>query len=106
MLTTAEVQAILKRVTYKPGWSLEAYDGRFEGQHLNITTCVTDSYNPDQNVTLDVHSMLPPMVDEAALLAFLAWRLGRIELHEMREWLKVDGTPPFDPHAEFADQDR
>jgi hypothetical protein len=33
------------------------------------------------------------------------WRLGRIELHEMREFFQVDGTPVSDPHALHAERD-
>jgi hypothetical protein len=39
------------------------------------------------------------------LLVWLAWRLGRVESHEMREHLRVDGALPFNPHAEYADRD-
>ena len=104
-LTTAEIQAELERVTYKPGWSFTCYDGRWEGQHLVITVDVLDAGRPGQSVTLDVHSSLPPIPDVAYLHTWLAWRLGRIENHEMREFLRVDGHAVFDPHAPFADRD-
>jgi hypothetical protein len=106
MLTTSEIQSVLDRVQYKPGWMLKVYDGRHEGQHIAITTVVPDAYDPDTDVTLDVHSMLPPMRDHAAVLEWLAWRLGRIESHECREWLRLDGTCWSDPHGPDADQDR
>ena len=105
MLTTTQIQEQLARISYKPGWSFRAYDGRWEGQHLVITTEVEDSYRPGETTTLDVHSMLPPMADADALHAWLAWRLQRIETHEMREFLKLDGKVLFDPHAELADRD-
>jgi hypothetical protein len=93
-------------VTYKPGWKIQAYDGRFEGQHIAITTVVADAYDPTKTTTLDVHSMLPPQADEEALMSWLLWRCIRIECHEAREFLRVDGAPWSDPHAECADQDR
>jgi hypothetical protein len=37
--------------------------------------------------------------DEESLRLWMAWRLGRIESHEMREFFKVDGRPVFDPHV-------
>jgi hypothetical protein len=49
--------------------------------------------------------MLPPMRDDAALLDWLLWRCCRIECHEAREWLRLDGKPWSDPHAEGADRD-
>lgn len=105
MLTTPEIQAHLWRLAYKPGWTFEAYDGRWEGQHIVIRTHVPDTYNEGQTVVLDVHSMLPPMRDTQALEEWLAWRLGRLEQHEMREFLKRDGEVIYDPHAPLADRD-
>lgn len=106
MLTVADIQAELARVTYKPGWTFTAYQGRWEGPHLAITAVLPDAYHPEHTVTVDIHSMLPPLPDVAALHSWLAWRLGRIELHEMREFLRVDGQPIFDPHAPYADRDQ
>lgn len=104
-LSTAEIQAELERVSYKPGWTFTCYDGRWEGQHLAITVEVPDATRPGRTVTLDVHSSLPPIPDVPYLHTWLAWRLGRIENHEMREFLRVDGKAAFDPHAPFADRD-
>lgn len=105
MLSTQDIQAHLKRITYKPGWTITAYDGRWEGQHVVVRTEVEDTYNPGTTTTLDVHSMLPPMRDTQTLEEWVAWRLQRLECHEMREFLKRDGQPIYDPHAEHADRD-
>lgn len=105
MLTTAEIQEHLKRISYMPGWEITVYDGRWEGQHVVIRTVVPDSYNPGSDVVLDVHSMLPPMRDIDALEEWLAWRLCRLATHEVREFLRRDGKPIYDPHAEFAERD-
>lgn len=105
-LTTAEIAAHLERLTYRRGWTMRVYDGAWEGQHIVITTDVEDTYNPGQTTTLDVHSMLPPMLSTADLERWLAWRLARIEIHEAREWFRRDGAPVFDPHAEHAGRDQ
>jgi hypothetical protein len=105
MLSTSEIQAELERITYKPGWAFTCYDGRWEGQHIAITVELPDAGRPGETVTLDVHSMLPPIPDVRYLHTWLAWRLGRIEIHEMREFLRVEGKAIFDPHAPFADRD-
>lgn len=104
-LTTAQLQDTLDRITYKPGWEFAIYDGRHEGQHVVIVTVVPDAYNPDKTVTLDVHSMLPPMFTEHQFFEWVAWRLRRIEIHEAREFLCVDGRVYDDPHADGADKD-
>ena len=105
MLSTRELQGIVERITYKPGWTIKVYDGRWEGQHLVITTVVPDAYHLEQTTTVDVHSSLPPMQNESQFCEWLAWRLGRIESHEMREFFRVDGKPIYDPHAPNADRD-
>lgn len=105
VLSTARLQGILDRVQYKPGWDFAVYDGRHEGQHVVITTVVPDAYDLTKTVTLDVHSMLPPMLTEGQFLAWLLWRLKRIEVHEAREFFRVDDQVWDDPHAEHADRD-
>ena len=104
-LTVPQLQAALERFTYKPGWKFAVYEGRWEGPHMQITATLPDAYAPDATVTVDVHSMLPPIPDEGALWVWLGWRLARIEVHEMREFLRVDGVVLFDPHAPLADRD-
>lgn len=105
MLTTRELQAHLARLEYKPGWTFDVYDGAWEGQHIVIRTEVPDTYT-DGTVVLDVHSMLPPLPSLDYFERWLAWRLARLEVHEMREFLKRDGHPIFDPHAPDAEHDR
>lgn len=104
-MSVEQMQAVLDQVTYKPGWKFTVYQGEWEGPHVVITTQVIDAYDPTQSTVLDVHSSLPPMRDEDQLMEWLAWRLGRIEVHEMREFLKFDGQPVFDPHAPLAERD-
>lgn len=105
VLTIAETQAHLAKLTYKPGWSFSAYEGLFEGHHIVIRTNVEDSYHPGEKVTLDIRSPLPPFQDILDLEHWLIWRLSIIETHEAREWLQKDGKPIFDPHADFAERD-
>lgn len=105
MISTNELAMYIRDVKYKPGWAFRIYDGRYEGQHLVIQTQVIDAYNPEEIVTLDVHSMLPPMENRKQFMDWLQWRLIRIECHESREFFRVDGVCWSDPHADGADQD-
>lgn len=106
MLTTKELQDELAKITYKDDWWFKVYDGDWEGQHLVITTVVDDTYHPGEKTTLDVHSPLPPIPNVEYFHHYLAWRLGRIENHEMREFFKVEGQPVFNPHTEAGNHDR
>lgn len=105
VLTVAEMAAHLERLTYRPGWTFEVYEGRYEGPHLVIRADVPNAYQPDQTTMLDIHSMLPPMRDVGQFEEWLLWRLQRIEVHEACEWFRRDGRPVVDPHREHAGLD-
>lgn len=94
------IQTYLQRVTYRPGWTIVAYSDPWEGVIIRIVGSVENSYDPGHFIDLGVVSYLPPVQTVDELSQWLAWRLGRIENHEMREWLKCDGKPIYDPHAE------
>lgn len=105
MVTTAQVAQRLERISYKPGWTFEVYDGEWEGRHLTISCEVPDAFAAGRTTTLRVECFLHPMGSLEAFERWLAWRLARIEVHEMREFLKRDGEVIFPPHAEFAERD-
>lgn len=106
MLTPEQIQNILDRTKYKPGWNLESYQGRYEGPHLRIwSETIPDAFTPGAMARFDVHSPIPPMATEADLLEWLLWRIIRIESHEAREFFQIDGKPFADPHGPDADKD-
>jgi len=107
MLSLEQLRAVLARVSYKPGWSFSLWESRWEGICMGIRFQATDSYasSPGVGVTINVKTFVPPCPNEQYFLAFLAYRLSRIELHEMREFLKVDGKCLDDPHAEGANDE-
>lgn len=108
MLTTGQIILHLARLSYKPGWKFEYYVGLHEGPHLVIWTRVKDAFNPEQTVDLDVQCFLSPndIESEETLNKYLAYRLGRIESHECREFFKHDGKVIDSPHKEHADRDK
>lgn len=53
LLDLRDVQAILARTTYRPGWTITAeHRDPFQGAYLSIIAMVPDSTNPDQEVEL------------------------------------------------------
>lgn len=106
MLTTPEIQNLLDKVSYKPDWEFSVYDGKHEGQHIVIRTPVQDAYDLDKIVVLDVHSMLPPCETAEQFYNWLLWRLKRLEVHECREFFRVDNMVYDDPHGPDADHDK
>lgn len=98
MLSTEQINTELGRLTYKPGFTFRAYEDLWEGQKIRIEATVPDSRNPEETVDLGIDSFLPPLVDEWDLRRWLAYRLRRVETHEMLEFLRLDGSPIWDPH--------
>lgn len=94
----------LGRVSYKQGWRFEPYRHTWEGVWLSIIAELPDAYHPGEMVTVNIRTPIPPMVDSADLHRWLMYRLGRIEVHEMREFYRVDGKVVDDPHAPHADE--
>jgi hypothetical protein len=98
VLSTAEIRDCLERCAYKPGWTWTLREDPWEGLFVRFLVEIEDSYGTG-TLTLGIDSWLPPQVSEESLRLWMAWRLGRIESHEMREFFKVDGRPVFDPHV-------
>jgi hypothetical protein len=57
-----------------------------------------DAAHDGHHVNLRIHSPIPPMRDAACYFTWLIWRLRVVEVHELLEWFKVDGSPWIDPH--------
>lgn len=108
MLSIEQAQAMAGRVSYKQGWTFDIYQGRHEGVHCTISAALPDAYDQGQTLTIHVETFLSPndMADADALITWMLYRASRIEVHEAREFLRLDGTPWSDPHADGADQDR
>lgn len=101
MLTTAEIAGWIGQMSYRPGWSFQVYETGFEDPWLLILAKnQADSRNPGASIDLGIRSPIPPMENFDQLDRWLIWRLERVESHECREWLQVDGRPIFDPHRE------
>jgi hypothetical protein len=101
-LTTEQLRDELLAISYRKGWRLNVYDDPFEGQKLRVVAPeLPDSYDPDGTRTIDVgaDTFIPPMLTAEQFHWFIWWRLDRIERHEAREFLRVNGEVLFDPHA-------
>jgi len=98
-LSHIEIVSIVRRVSYKPGWSLVVRDVPMQGTYLSVLVELENSYQPGTTVPLRIHSPIPPMPSAEALMTWLAWRIRLIETHEVLEWFKLDGKPWIDPHA-------
>lgn len=105
MLSPAEIQNVLDRVAFLPGWTFTLVHGRDEGMQVRIQGAVENSYNPGENVLLDIPRYLHTVYSETDLLEWLLHQVKRIMIHETLEWFKIDGKPYRDPHRPHADRD-
>lgn len=109
MLSTEDMQNILLRLMYKPGWEAQIYETEAQGTWIAFSAQVPNSYdNGETNVDLQIESPLPPFQTNEEFLRWLRWRLERIEVHEVHEWLRWKDTkkPVWDPHEEGATKPR
>lgn len=93
--------SMLKRFTYKPGYTFELVEGMFESCVLLCRYTPIDSIDPEgRRIPLRVSNAVHPstIYDEHDFLAFMRDICNRIERHETDEWIKLDGVAPFYPH--------
>jgi hypothetical protein len=101
VLTIAELQGLLERFTYKPGWTFTMWHDEFEGNRMEIfINSEVNAYKPDELTVMSIKTYVPPIESPAAFWRYLLWRLERVEMHELREFFRVGGHPIFDPHSE------
>jgi hypothetical protein len=104
-MTKREIEAVLLSITYKPGWRLRWW---FERDLLNVAVCYTapNAAPPHEKIALSR--------TEAFDLAFLRHApkenlpgliedvIREMEVHEMHEWLRVNGKPLRHPVHEHV----
>lgn len=101
-MNVAEAVQALSALTYKPGWKIVVYStpgalvlrvGKPEPDRYAKTPTTIDVVLTD---TLPEHA-----VRNMGLTDLLRWVFGvveRRELHEVEEWLRLDGVPLRAPH--------
>lgn len=86
----------LTRITYKPGWRFHlVHDNGYGGMVLHIVAFLPDATNPKHPiipVKLDARVTDTAKLSEENFLAFVQRQIQKLELHEVDEWLKVDGV--------------
>lgn len=104
-MTHDEAAAIVKRLTYRPGWTIEFYMEPAGSSVLRVGTVEPDAERPGAAPMPVVYtsSIKPADLARHDLTAFLRWVYGVFHLrveHELREWLRLDGHPLIEPHPE------
>jgi hypothetical protein len=104
------VVELLREVRYRPGWTVTAHRHPF-GSYILIDAEVLDSEKWDDALSVEenyrrgnttrvgVRACVPPQHETYnELYDWLEWRLGKVEIHEMREFFMVGGKPWNSPH--------
>jgi hypothetical protein len=101
-LNFEQVKSILSRVTYRPGWTFVLHGAlpTPTDPWLMIDGPVVDA-NDHTNVTRVGVRVAVPMDfrSESDVMEWLTYCVQRIEMHESREFLRIDGRPWDDPHG-------
>ena len=102
----AVLEALVPRITYKPGWSFDLCEiDRGQGcggLTLVIQAIVPDSVNDDGETVGVCHLMpvLPAAYDEESWLYWIFEQIQMVEAHEAMEFYRLDGVAPyFSEHA-------
>jgi hypothetical protein len=97
-LTLEQLQAEIKRYTYRSGWAMSVFGDPFEGPCFYLEADVRDAYDPGKTVPLRIRAVIPPIPTREYFGEWLQKRLIEVEIHECREYLRRDGKILYDPH--------
>jgi len=99
-MQAAEIIRIVNSITYKPGYRIVAEQLDIDVIRLTLLVEVPDSNDPSRNAHLKLIECFSPFACRDRRLLFVIVRslLERFEMHEMDEWLKVDGVRVTEPH--------
>ena len=98
-------RAVISRIKYKPGCEIHLfYDFGNDAGRLLIRASVIDATDPEQKRVVQVECsqyVTPPEAQQGPLVDRIRTMLQKIEMHEVDEFLKLDGRHVQDPHPEL-----
>lgn len=94
-MTASELQALIDSITYKPGYKLERIGRDLRWRLVDVP----DAYRKYKYVTVvNQWFTIPWGVTREDAIRMIFAMLAYHEDHEMREFFKVDGKSPYNPH--------
>jgi hypothetical protein len=102
------LQQQLNRYAYKPSWVWRLDEGTPSLWNARFYVCIEfsamDAWNPPKVIQLKSVVPVPPWIPECRdPIMFKRWfqtAIFETELHESREWLRLDGQLVDDPHKD------
>lgn len=103
-LTFKQIDAVLARITYKPGWTWRAVNGRGVVT-IEIQACLLDVRNHAVEFRLRHHVHIVKsnltLMGSSNVVEILFGAIRELELHELDEWFRVDRLPLRKPHVQL-----
>jgi hypothetical protein len=102
-MTFAEVESFVARITYKPQSTLTVWkNSSCDGISLLFTKYVVDVADNSRVIPLvNSYSSTYLPRDQEELIHMINTVVRTLELHEINEWLKLDGRCVVEPHPEL-----
>lgn len=108
-MTPVELHQLCKRITYKPSFRMEVEQNR-DVVYVRLSMRVMDALNFDKTIDLTFAQALTTHqleeMPEGVILGILKNWIKEMEIHECREFLRLDGHHMEDPHPELAEDDK
>lgn len=102
-MTCAEFQGLLSRITYKEGWSLTFWINPGDEVIFAVRSSPTKDVDNIKGPLVRVSTFrnLGPLAElnNSSVLEWVRATIRDTELHELDEWLRLDGVKVRDPHA-------
>lgn len=96
-METEDIQSVLDRVSYKPGWTFGVME-KDSARYLWCTAKVLDVYNPTIELELSTSQSIRWNIRQDELKKEIYRLIMSMEEHELLEWFRIDGKFFKDPH--------
>lgn len=102
-MTLNELEDLLATISYKPGYLFKVLqEESYDLVSIRFSYFAKDAENPENIISLvSKTTLVLPLPEKEVVLSEIKLLIKTAELHEMNEWLKVDGKHLTDPHPEY-----
>lgn len=102
-MTYKEIKNLIASLTYKKGVKFTVAQPESTGAVVAIEMIVHDVDNPEKEIVLMVHRVVPWEVPIDYLAHLLYQMLYDLEMHELNEWFRQNGQCVKTPHPLRSD---
>lgn len=97
---TEVINDLISHFTYKPGWEIKALVDDWGGVIMSTVRTEPDANDPTQQAQVALARVFdpPPSITPEVVKTWVHALLVDAELHEVDEWLRLDGHRITNPH--------